>query len=108
MPLRTDRLKAVRVSRGLSQVDLARLCGLADVMIHRYEHRKVEPTVTTLLLIAEGLNVSTDYLLGLVDNPQATVLESDLKPEERDLVISYRRDGWIGVIRLMAERMGSK
>jgi len=74
-------------------------------MVNRYEMGKVDPTAETLGLIAMQLNVTTDYLLGLSDDPQSAVADSNLKPEERDLVISYRRKGWLGVIRLAAERM---
>lgn len=108
MPLLVNRLREIRKSRGWTQRELAHVCGLAENMIYRYENGRVDPTATTLTVIAEKLNVSTDYLLGLVDESQTIVTENNLQSDERDLVNSYRREGWVGVIRLVGERMGSQ
>lgn len=106
--LRVDRLKEVRESKGFSQRELARRCGLAAIMINRYESGKADPALTNLLLIAEQLSVSTDYLLGLADEPYGQLMHSDLDPNELDMVEAYRREGWPGALRLIADRLDSK
>src|SRR5215468_4808074 len=98
MPLRIDRLKEIRQSQRLSQRELARRCGLAEMMIHRYESGKAEPTLTTFQLIAEQLHISADYLLGLSDDPRSQLRESDLQPNEVALLDAYRREGWSGAM----------
>lgn len=108
MFLHIDRLRETRESLGLSQRELGRRCGLAYMMIHRYESGKADPSITTLQHIAEQLKVSSDYLLGLSDKPYSQLMHSDLQRDELALVDAFRSEGWAGVMRLMAERMGSK
>ena len=62
------RLKAAREANGLSQAELARGVGVTRDLINKYEKAGIKPSFGTLVAIAECLNVSTDYLLG-VDEP---------------------------------------
>lgn len=64
-----ERLKQLRESLGLSQRELARLVGISPPNISRYESGKITPTEDVIRQIAEKLSVSTDYLLGLTDDP---------------------------------------
>ena len=59
-----DRIRSVRMARGLTQSDLGKRSGMADSAIRRYESNRVNPTATTLQRIAAALDVSVDYLLG--------------------------------------------
>ncbi len=59
----------------------------------------------TLKLLAEQLKVSVDYLLGLSDDPESQIHESNLKTEERRIIETFRRESWPGVIRLGGERL---
>jgi transcriptional regulator with XRE-family HTH domain len=58
------RIRAARRGRGLSQVDLASLCGVSQRQISELERGKI-PGVTAhnLSRIAQGLGVSVDTLL---------------------------------------------
>jgi len=105
IPLRIDRLKNLRQKRGLSQRELARLCGLGETQINKYENSLSDPSSTNLMLIAQHLDVSTDYLLGLTDDPQLLVREPALNYDERAVLDVLRSEGWSGVIRLGAERL---
>ena len=102
---RGDRLKQVRESRGFTQNKLAELAGTDNVQLSRYENGKVEPSLKMLALLAENLDVSTDYLLGLSDDPRKRYGDSELKPDELTMVETLRRDGWVGVLQLVAERI---
>lgn len=57
-------LKNLRVKRGLSQADLARLLGVGRSTIASYENGTRKPDHETLLQIAACFQVSTDFLLG--------------------------------------------
>jgi transcriptional regulator with XRE-family HTH domain len=103
--LRTDRLKALREQRGWSQRELARYCGLGETVVNKYERSVVDPSSTTLKVMAEKLDVSADYLLGLVDDPHGCFDSGDLSEDERTMLYAYRRDSWSGVIRVAAERL---
>lgn len=109
--LRADRVRHLREEHGWSQRELARICDFGIVQIHRYEAGMSEPTATHLKTLAEKLDASADYLIGLSDDPRRREDSRELDSfddNERDLMTAYRRDGWIGAMRLIVERMGSK
>lgn len=104
--LQINRLKQLRESHGLSQRQLSRLCGFADVMINRYESGETEPSAQALGKIASALGVSVDYLLGMTDQPLgAPAAPRELDAAERELIETFRREGYIGVIRYSASKL---
>lgn len=65
-----DRLRAARDGlRGMSQVELAKATGLPPSSIAHFEGGTRKPSFDNLRKIATALNVTTDYLLGRVDDP---------------------------------------
>lgn len=89
--MRSDRLKQVREQRGISQRDLAARCGMGEKQIWRYENGESEPSADHLTKLALELEVTADYLLGLVDSPGDHLAESELSPMERKLISAVRR-----------------
>lgn len=83
--LRADRLRVWREKHGWSQRELARLCGLGEAQVNKYENGQTDPSAKYLKAVAEQLGISTDYLLGLTDIPHGQ-LGDTLKPEERQLL----------------------
>lgn len=69
---RSERLKECRLRRGLQQDELARLLKTNASTMSRIENGKKQPDPEMIIMIAELFNVSTDYLLGLVDDPNTT------------------------------------
>jgi transcriptional regulator with XRE-family HTH domain len=65
------RLKDIKFDRGITQIELAKAVGISRTTASEYESLKVQklPSVGVFIKIAEYLNISTDYLLGLTDNP---------------------------------------
>lgn len=59
-----ERLKELRETMGLTQMELSEELKLARLIISTYELNKKEPSVSHLLLISEYFQVSVDYLLG--------------------------------------------
>lgn len=108
MSLVTDRLKKIREKNGLSQRELARLCDLGVLQVHRIENGMTDPSTGQLKIIAEKLNISVDYLLGLVDEPQAQYGKEHLSNEEHAILETFRREGWPGVLHLGADRFASR
>ena len=64
------RLRIARETRGLSQQELAERVSLHRDMISHLEGGKRNPSVDTLKLLAGGLDVTTDFLLGRTDDMQ--------------------------------------
>ncbi len=64
-----ERLKAARDLRGWSQSDLASRAGMPPSSIAHFETGSRKPSFDTLRRLANALEVTTDYLLGRVDEP---------------------------------------
>lgn len=62
------RLRKLRERRGISQRVLSECCGMSKNMISVYESGDVEPTASVIREMAQCLDVSADYLLGLKEN----------------------------------------
>jgi transcriptional regulator with XRE-family HTH domain len=63
------RLTAGRLRAGLTQAALAEACGVTDETISRIERGRYEPAVSTLLRLAEALDLGLDQLAGEGDRP---------------------------------------
>jgi transcriptional regulator with XRE-family HTH domain len=63
-----DRLRVAREYRGLTQSDLAKLTGLNPAAISHFETGGRKPSFDNLRLLADKLDVTTDYLLGRVEH----------------------------------------
>lgn len=60
----SSRLKDLRLSKGLTQMELAEKINLSKANVSKYESGVIEPNLETLNLIAELFDVSLDYLFG--------------------------------------------
>ena len=103
--IKGERLREMRENQKVSQRELARMCGIGDVLIYRYENGISDPSLRNLVTIAEKLGVSIDYLVGLSDHPKGQAGDKEIEAEESYLLDTLRRDGWSGVIRLGADRL---
>ena len=67
-----DRIRTARERAGYSQRELAVMVHWERTLVARYERKLVpDPRGSTLIKLARALEVSTDYLLGLTDDPHA-------------------------------------
>ncbi|QSO52809.1 helix-turn-helix domain-containing protein [Alicyclobacillus curvatus] len=95
------RLRSMRLEREIDIQDLASACGLSPKTIERWESGSNQlPSRKTVERLASHLKVTADYLLGLIDRPEAAafdlgvLLEQEnilyngtlLTPEQRDFV----------------------
>ena len=62
-----ERLKEVRIEKGVSQEKAAKDLGLSKSAISNYETGLRQPTYDILIKLCKYYNVSADYLLGLTD-----------------------------------------
>ena len=62
-----ERLKELRTTNGLSQMQLAQAVGLSQSAIAKWELGKTEPTASAIILLAAFFDETTDYLLGVTD-----------------------------------------
>ena len=75
-----DRLKELRVKKGISQNELARDIGVHVTNISRYERGENRPTSDVLAKLASSLDVTADYLMdgSLNDKAQSTISDKEL------------------------------
>lgn len=62
-----ERLQQLREKKRISRKVLSELCGLNSDTVRRYERGEREPTLHSLVVIAEYFDVSIDYLVGRCD-----------------------------------------
>lgn len=76
--------------------------GLDRSQIWRWESGKVVPSADAIAKLAECLGVTTDYLLGLSDNPIPNMRVDNLSDVEREVLAALRRGDKLAAIDLIA------
>ena len=66
------RLKNLRTAKNITQKELALLIGLDRTSVTKWETKGVVPDPQTLSKLASFFAVTTDYLLGVSDDPRPT------------------------------------
>jgi transcriptional regulator with XRE-family HTH domain len=64
-----ERLRSARRLRELDQADLAKRAGMQASAISHFESGNRKPSFDNLRRLADALDVTTDYLLGRVNEP---------------------------------------
>lgn len=59
-----ERLKGLRISMGLTLEQLAFEADIEISQVHRVEKGKINPTLTTLVVLAKGLGITLSELVG--------------------------------------------
>lgn len=88
-----NRIRELRIEKGLRQKDVAEKIGVSTQSFGYYENWVNKPDPETLIKLADLFEVSIDYLLGR-ENDDGTIFpcvkEREYSEEERKLVESYR------------------
>lgn len=84
------RLYELREDSDMKQSELAEMLNLKPSAISKYEKENTQPSIATLIQIADIFKVSVDYLLGIssVKNPYA---KDEFTPREADIMMRYRK-----------------
>lgn len=93
------RIKQLRESNNLDISDLESLTGISAAHLYRMEKGERTPGADTLAKLAPALGTTSDYLIGLTDNPasrpnpdQISLAERTLSdPELRQIVTAWPR-----------------
>ena len=85
-----ENIKKLRMARGLSQVEFAKILCVTKQCVSNWENDNVVPSIDMLCKIANFFSVSTDYLLG---RSEKRVIEvSRLNEEQISHIASIVRD----------------
>lgn len=60
-----QRIRDLRMSRKMSQVELADALGVSKQSVSNWENDNIQPSIEMLVKLSRVFSVSTDYLLGL-------------------------------------------
>ena len=82
-----ERIKVLQEAQGVSNKAIAELLHVAENTVSGYVRDKSEMTFDSLVKIARLFQVTTDYLLGLTDEPKVPLRLSD---SERRLILDLR------------------
>ena len=80
----SERLRDLREAKGLSMLSLAQKIGVSDAAICKWENATNEPKASSISLLADFFEVSTDYLLGLEDDIGIKKFSAPIKNEKPD------------------------
>ena len=83
-----ERLKNIRINKGMTQEDLSRRMGVSVITIRNWESGRKRPTSDSVAWLAKTLNVSADVILG-TDGKESDA-EFSLTNSEWSLIRSYR------------------
>ena len=81
-----NRIKELRMARGMTQKDLAKLLSCAPTAVSKYELEQLGIDAETICKLCDILGCTADYLLGRSEAPSP-----ELTPEEESLLMAWRR-----------------
>lgn len=79
------RLKELRKKRNATQQEVADMLNITRAAYSNIENGKRDPDTETIVRLAQFFNVSTDYLLGLTDNP-APIPQLQISQQDRTIL----------------------
>jgi transcriptional regulator with XRE-family HTH domain len=102
---RPDRLKQLRVEGGFSLETFAQKMGISASQVLRWESGENTPSGDYVALIAFALNVTSDYLLGLVEEKNIYYQMKPLSPSEWNFIRAIRSGRFADALKRLAELM---
>lgn len=97
------RLRTARELRKLSQDEVARKSGLQPSAVSHFETGTRKPSFDNLRRLADALEVTTDYLVGRVDDPAASAPPGELYRQLGQLTAADR-----DTIKMFVDQLAKK
>ena len=87
-----EKLRLLRLNKGLSQQRLADLLDVSQQSVYKYENDISEPDIQTLKRLSGLFHTSIDYIVGNTENPMKNdfMIETALTNEELEYLRMYR------------------
>ncbi|MBQ9912423.1 MAG: helix-turn-helix transcriptional regulator [Firmicutes bacterium] len=85
-------LRYLREKNGVSQKQLAKILGVSQQSVNKYENQTTDPDIPRLIQMANHFNTSVDFLVGNTDieRKYEEVHENDLNDNELMVMSEYR------------------
>lgn len=86
-----NRITLLRKEKGMSQIALSMELNLSQKMISAYENGKSEPSIATLVRMADIFQTSVDYIIGYTDikQPLDKIAQQSLSEDECTLLEGF-------------------
>jgi transcriptional regulator with XRE-family HTH domain len=86
----STRLNELREDADMTQGELAEMLNLKPSAVSKYEKSATQPSISTIVKMAEIFKVSVDYLLGVssIANPYT---QENFTPKEAEIITRYRK-----------------
>ena len=65
-----DKIKLFRIAKHLDQKDVAAVCGVSNKTVSHWENHRQQIPIECIVKFCKYFKVSSDYILGLKENPQ--------------------------------------
>lgn len=101
MMFRKDRFRKLREQNNFTHAEMAEKLHVSVRQIARYETDSPNPTSDIIVRMAEVFNVSTDYLLGLTDDPTPNLRIDNLNEKERRVLSAIRRGETLEAVKVL-------
>ena len=83
------RLRELRTSNNITQIELAKKIGCNQTAIGKYERKELEPNIETMIKLCEIFSCTIDYLVGREDDYVKPQVESTLSYREQKLLRAF-------------------
>ena len=87
-----EQIKALRIARNMSQVELASALNVSKQSVSNWENDNILPSVEIIKQLASYFSCSSDYLLELDDSTKAYIDVSDLPQHQVAHLQAIARD----------------
>ena len=81
-----NRIKLLRTERGIKQAELAAFLNVGQNTLSNWESDKHSPDFETVKKISDFFETTSDYILGLSDDPRSSNKKNSLSPEKLKLL----------------------
>jgi len=102
--MRKDRLHEWIYKRDLNPAAIAEIMSVSERQIWRWLKGDSDPSSNMVKQLAELLNVSADFLLGLSDDPSPHMRVDNMTEDERAVVAAMRRGDDKTAMKIIANR----
>lgn len=88
-----ERLKSLRISKGISQKDVANFLGIDRTTYLKYENGSSNPNIARLAQLAIFFGTTPDYLLGEDNAPSQAAIKRAVEEDAdlNELLILYKK-----------------
>jgi transcriptional regulator with XRE-family HTH domain len=103
-----DNLKVVREQAGYTQKELSVVAGLGENAAYRMENNIDDPRFSSVIAIAESIDVSLDFLADRTQNPKshkALDALTDLDPDIQLLVGAMQRNDFAAALDMLLKKV---